>query len=378
MNKNILIISGEPSGDIRAGELVKELKKLVHGFEFWGIGGDSMKREGVLLCEHIREFSFVGAWEVLCNLGKIHSQYKNLTKLILKKRPAAAILIDYPGFNLRMARFLSKHKIPVIYYIIPQVWAWGANRVNHLRNYVEKTLVLFKFEETFLTAHGVNAEFAGHPLVDTVMPPAYERRENTTPDCFKIALLPGSRKHEILNLLPIMLQTAEKISLKNPETRFIIAENSNVNKSLYDSLISPYTRLNLTRVTDDAFNALNQSDFAIITSGTATLEATLLKKPMIITYKAAFITYILYHMVNKAPFLGLVNIIAGEKIVPELLQDDATSEKLTAKTLEIISDPDKMSKTKEALQKVTAALGKKGAALRAAQSIAKFLQEKNI
>jgi len=378
MDKNILIISGEPSGDMRGGELVKELSKLVPNFEFWGIGGDSMKSEGVSLSEHIREFSFVGAWEVLCNLGKIRSQYKDLTELILKKKPTAAILIDYPGFNLRIARFLYEHKIPVIYYIIPQVWAWGAGRVNHLRKYVDKTLVLFKFEETFLTKHGVNAEFAGHPLVDTVTSPAYERRENPASDRFKIALLPGSRKHEILNLLPVMLQTAEKISLKKPETRFIIAENSNVSKSLYDSLISPYAHLSLARVTDDALNALNQSDFAIITSGTATLEAALLKKPMIITYKAAFITYLLYHMVNKAPFLGLVNIIAGEKIVPELLQHDAKSEKLAAKTLEIISDPDKMRETKEALQKVAAALGEKGAALRAAQSIAKFLQEKHL
>ncbi|MBL7072182.1 MAG: lipid-A-disaccharide synthase [Candidatus Omnitrophica bacterium] len=378
MNKNILIISGEPSGDMRGGELVKELSKLVPDLEFWGIGGDSMKREGVSLSEHIRDFSFVGAWEVLCNLGKIRSQYKDLTELILKKKPRAAILIDYPGFNLRIARFLYEHKIPVIYYIIPQVWAWGAGRVKHLRDHVDKTLVLFKFEETFLTKRGVNAEFAGHPLVDTVAPPANEKREETVPDHFTIALLPGSRKHEVQSLLPVMLQTAEKISLKKPGIRFIVAENSNVDRSLYDSLLSPYAHLSITRVTNKTFNALDMADFAIITSGTATLEAALLKKPMIITYKAAFITFVLYHIVNKAPFLGLVNIIAGKKIVPELLQNDAKSEKLAAETLEIISRPDKMRETKEALQKVADALGEKGAALRAARSIAKFLREKNI
>jgi len=377
MNKNILIISGEPSGDMRGGELAKELKKLLPETSLWGIGGDSMAGVGVALSEHIRDFSFVGAWEVLCNLSKIREQYKNLTKLIIKNKPFAAILIDYPGFNLRIARFLRENKIPVIYYIIPQVWAWGAHRVRHLRDYVDKALVLFKFEEKFLNTHHINCEFVGHPLIDA-FPPLSPQTENLAPDRFCIALLPGSRKQEIQKLLPVMLETAKKISFKKKNVSFVIAENSNVDKSLYDSFVSRYAHMDISRVTNDTFTALTQSDFAIVASGTATLEAALLEKPMIITYKAAFITSVLYHLVNKAPFLGLVNIVAGKEIVPELLQNNATSDKLSSKTLEIILNPAKMNETKEALRKVSLALGKKGAASRAAESIAEFLREKHL
>jgi len=376
MNKNILIISGEPSGDMRGGELAKELKTLLPKISLWGIGGDSMAGVGVALSEHIREFSFLGTWEVLCNLSKIRKQFKNLTKLIIKNKPFAAILIDYPGFNLRIARFLHKNKIPVIYYIIPQVWAWGAHRVTHLRDYVDKALVLFKFEETFLNNHHINCEFVGHPLIDS-FPPRSPQTQSPASDRFRIALLPGSRKQEIQKVLPVMLETAEKISFKKKNVSFIIAENSNVDKSIYDSFVSRYPHIDISRVTNDTFTALTQSDFAIITSGTATLEAALLEKPMIITYKAAFITFVLYHLVNKAPFLGLVNIVAGKEIVPEFLQNNATSDKLSSKTLEIILSPAKMNETKEALRKVSLTLGKKGAASRAAQSIAQFLREKH-
>jgi len=377
MNKNILMISGEPSGDMRGGELAKELKKLLPEISLWGIGGDSMAGVGVALSEHIREFSFVGAWEVLCNLSKIRKQFKNLTKLIIKNKPFAAILIDYPGFNLRIARFLHKNKIPVIYYIIPQVWAWGAHRVNHLRDYVDKALVLFKFEEDFLNTRHVNCEFVGHPLIDAFSqrPP---QTENPSSNRFRIALLPGSRKQEIQKLLPVMLETAEKISFKKENVSFIIAENSNVDKALYDSFVSRYAHMAISRVTNDTFTALIQSDFAIVTSGTATLEAALLEIPMIVTYKAAFITSVLYHLVNKAPFLGLVNIAAGKEIVPELLQNDATSDKLSSKTLEIILSPSKMNNIKKALRKVSLSLGEKGAASRAAQSIVQFLREKHL
>ncbi|MBU0683524.1 MAG: lipid-A-disaccharide synthase [Candidatus Omnitrophota bacterium] len=377
MKHNILIIAGEPSGDIRAGELLKEFKKLIPYAIFWGIGGDSMKKEGVHLVEHIKNLSMVGVWEVIKNLSKIRLQYNSLTSAIKKKKPSLAILVDYPGFNLRIAKFLKKQQIPVIYYVIPQVWAWGTSRVKQLREYVDKSLVLFDFEKSFLSKHHVDCEFVGHPLVDSAKN-ALSQFPETRSSKNTIALLPGSRKHEISTLFPIMLSAAEQIKLKMKAVKFVVAESSNIDRSIYASFLSKHPSLNVSRVLDDTFAALSQSDFAIVTSGTATLETALMEKPMIIIYKAAFITCLVYHIVRKIPFLGLVNIIVGKEIVPEMLQKNANAEKISLKTLEILSSPSRMLSIKNDLKKVKSALGEEGSSRRAAHAINRFIEENHI
>lgn len=367
MNKNILIIAGEPSGDMRAGELLAEFKKLQMRFSFWGIGGARMEQEGVELVEHIHNLSVIGLWEAVKKLPKIYIQYKKLTREIEKRRPDLAILIDYPGFNLRLAKFLHNKNIPVVYYVIPQIWAWGAGRIKSLKKYVKKAIVLLKFEEDLLIREGIPCEFAGHPLVDNA-PPLAERKGN-----FTIALLPGSRKNEILNILPAMLLTAEKIYQCRKDIRFIIAQNSHVDKTIYDSFIKNHPFLPLTRLVDNTFETLNQSDFVLVTSGTATLETAFMQKPMTIIYRTAFLCPFLIRLLIKTPFFGLPNIIAGEKIVPELLGKNAVPDKLFQTVMEIIDSPIRMQTIKNNLKKLTSSLGEKGASAKAAKIIAEIL-----
>ncbi|RKY42371.1 MAG: lipid-A-disaccharide synthase [Candidatus Makaraimicrobium thalassicum] len=372
MNRNILIITGEPSGDMRAGELLKELKKLLPEASFWGIGGDCMAGQGAELIEHVRKLSIVGVWEAVKDLSRIRRQYKNTAENIRKRRPGLAILVDYPGFNLSVARFLRRENIPVVYYILPQVWAWGRWRIRSLKSYTDRILVLFRFEKEFLEQAGVDCEFVGHPLLDTAPLPA--RREPREP--FTIALLPGSRKSEILNMLPVLLDTAEKIHERQKDVHFIVAENSNIDKALYDPALAGHSGLSVSRVTDNTFAALDRCDLAVVTSGTATLETAIMGKPMVITYRAAILTYVLFRIFAKTPFLGLTNIIAGKEVAPELLQGNATPEKLSRKILEIMNDGPRMQRMRDELKEVAHALGEKGASRRAAEAITRFISEK--
>jgi len=370
MDRNILIIAGEPSGDIRAGEVLKELKKLLPGTSFWGIGGDCMEQQGVEIIEHIQHLSIIGVWEAIKNLSLIRRQYKNVTENIRKRKPHLAILIDYPGFNLKVAGFLHRENVPVIYYVIPQVWAWGRGRIKTLKRCVNKALVLFEFEKNLLDEHGIDSEFVGHPLLDKA--PLEEKERIKGKEHFTIALLPGSRKSEIENMLRTMLDTAEVIQEKLQDVRFIIAENSNVPKTLYDPMLAERDNLSVSRRTDDTFAVLAECDFAIVTSGTATLETAVMQKPMVIVYRAAFLTYILVRIFKKVAFLGMPNILAGKEIVPELYQDDLTPEKLSRKILAIIEDDSRMRQIEEELKAVRDSLGGRGASRRAAEAIARF------
>lgn len=372
MGKNILIIAGEPSGDIRAGELLRELKDLEGGAHFWGIGGDSLAGEGMELVEHIRDHSMVGVVEIVSKLPKIFSQINNIKKEIEKRKPDFAILVDYPGFNLKIARILKKNKVPVVYYIVPQVWAWGEHRIKTIKKCVSLALVLFPFEEKLLSERGVKCRFVGHPLVDTSGSLQEEASPGKDTGKFTIALLPGSRKHEISHMLPIMLSAAEKIKKAKGGVKFILAESSNINKSSYEGHLMGHEDLDITSLRDDTLRALRVCDFALVTSGTATLEAAIAEAPMIIVYKASLLSFILYKIFANVTFLGLANIIAGKEIVPELLQANLTTDNLSKCALEIINSPSKMNDMKVNLRKVKEALGEKGAAKRAAEAVKSF------
>jgi len=372
LEPNIFIIAGEPSGDIRAGELIKELKKCVPGASFWGIGGDRMEEQGVSLIEHIRDLSIIGVWEAIKNLPRIKRHYNNCIRMIEKNKPDAAILVDYPGFNLKIAEYLHSRNIPVIYYIIPQVWAWGSGRTKKLKRYTDKILVLFEFEKRFLEKYGIEAEFVGHPLLDKAPDPLQHKKKSSS---LTVALLPGSRDSEIRNLLPPMLGAADIVNSKRADACFLLAENSNVDISLYDSLLSGYDHLDIRRIKDDTFDALQEADFAMVTSGTATLETAVMEVPFVIIYKVAPLTWFLADIFVKTPFAGLVNIIAGKEVAPELLQDKASPEIISEKALYMLDDASILGNTKDELRKVKLALGGKGAPKRAALAIERFLKD---
>ncbi|MFA6636525.1 MAG: lipid-A-disaccharide synthase [Candidatus Omnitrophota bacterium] len=367
---NIMIIAGEPSGDARGAELIHALKPLAGDVSFWGFGGDLMSQEGVEIVRHVRELSMVGAVEIIHKLPDIWRHYRQIVTLVKKRKPIMAVLIDYPGFNMKVAGYLKSASVPVVYYIIPQVWAWGKWRIKKIKRFVRKALVLFPFEETLLRENGIDCDFVGHPLSDSFAGkvPAADIAENGTG--LNIALLPGSRRHEINNMLPVMLGAAEIIRKTSPSARFLLAESPNIDKKIYDSFLSSHKDLAVERFRGNTAGTLSACSFAVITSGTATLEGAMMEKPMVIVYKASRMTYLFYLLLSRVPFLGLVNIIAGKEVVPELLQNKFTSKNLAHAILEIAKNPERMAAIKKDLGKVRISLGGQGAAKRAAERIA--------
>ena len=368
MKKSILIIAGEPSGDMRGAEIVSEIKKLIADVHIWGIGGDNMQREGVELTDHVKNLSFMGIMGVLKNLGKIRKQFKDITTEAKKRNPDLAVLIDYPGFNLRVAKALHKMNIPVVYYIIPQVWVWHESRIKPLKAFTKKILVLFKFEQTFLKERDTDSIFVGHPLIDVA-----PKIDNTPHKNITIALLPGSRKNELKFLFSPILAAASIIKKKIPTIKFILAKSSNVPNEMYEEALSFHPELPISTVFNSTFEALNKCDYAIVASGTASLETTIMEKPMVVTYKIAPFTYFIASKLIKFDYVSLANIISKKELIPECLQSEATGELIAQRLLKIIEDPELTAQTKAGLKKVKESLGEKGAAQRVAVEIVKML-----
>lgn len=376
MAKKILIVSGEPSGDLHASNLVKDLKSLKPDLEFFGLGGVLSRASGVDVVFDITKMAVVALVDVYKNIFTIGRAFTGLLKKIDSARPDLAILVDYPGFNLRLAKQLKKRNIPVIYYISPQIWAWGADRIHIIKRCVKKMVVFFKFEEELYKKEGVDAECIGHPLLDTVKPSLSKadvlKKYSFFGNKRVIALLPGSRISEVKTLLPAMAGAAAIINKELNGAQFVITKHKNIPIELYEK-IAGRSSLDVKIVEGDVYNVLSAADFAIVASGTATLETAILGTPFIITYKSNLINYIAARIVFKKWVFGLVNIIAGKIIVPELLQYDATPEKMAAASLEIIRNEPRRSAMIEDLQKVKSSLGSPGARTRAARAILPYL-----
>ena len=375
--KKILIVAGEPSGDLHASNLVKDLKALRPNLTFFGIGGVLSKKAGVDIVFDITPLALVGLVEVLKNIFTVGRAYKAILRKADTEKPDLAILVDYPGFNLRLAKALKRRSIPVIYYISPQVWAWGRDRVNIVKRYVKKILVFFKFEEELYKTYGIDAEFVGHPLLDTVKTTLPKDEILKTYDLSKekpvIALLPGSRLSELKTLLPVMLAAAGIIDQKLGGVQFIIAKYRGLPGDLYEN-IAKASKLDIRTAEGDTYNVLAASDFAIVASGTATLETAIVGTPLVIVYKVNLITYLLYKIVSDIKFLGIVNIIAGKEAAPEILQFKMTPENIAATVVGLIRDVKLLSSMRDELGRVKRSLGSPGASLRAARSILPFLQ----
>lgn len=377
MAKSILIVAPEPSGDLHGANLVKDLKALKTDLEFFGLCGKLCKAAGVDTDFDVKRLAVVGLVDVLKNIFTIGRVFKNTLKEIDSKKPSLAILVDYPGFNLRLAKELKRRGIPVIYYISPQIWAWGGDRINVIKECVAKILVFFKFEEELYKKNGINSEFVGNPLLETVKTtlPKDEilKKYNLSKAKPVIALLPGSRTMEVATLLKIMVGSAGIIAKELPEAQFVVAKYKNLPAALYEGPLKGST-LDIRIVDADAYNILSASDFAIVASGTATLETAIIGTPFVITYRVGLINYIAYRIVAKIRMLGLVNIIAGRIIVPECLQYDATCEKIAKESLGILRDNAKRAAMISELASVKASLGTPGASHRAALAILPYLQ----
>lgn len=374
MTKRVLISAGETSGDMHAANLANNLKKLDPDLEFFGIGAKKMEEAGVDLVERMDRFAIIGVWEAIVRLADIRRLYEKLLKRTGKTRPDVAILIDYPGFNLTLARKLKKTGIRVVYYITPQVWAWGGFRIHMIKKYVDKALVILRFEEALFKKHGVDAVFVGHPLLDREVSKSSLDRESLhlAKDKFTIALLPGSRESEVKTLLPLMLKTASLIQ-KEKEVQFVLLKSSGVDEKIYAGALEK-SGLSIAVIKEDTYGCLSLCDFVFVASGTATLESAIMEKPMLITYKTSFLTSLLFKIFARTRFIGLVNVIAGREISPEILQYDATAPNLASGILSIISSKEKMEKQVQDLRQVKHVLGTPGASLRAAREILGFIK----
>lgn len=376
--KRILIVAGEPSGDLRAAELINALKEKLPQISVVGIGGVEMLKAGAKLYYDIANLAVVGFTEVLQNIGKFMKIFKFLSEKLDTDNIGAVILIDYPGFNLRFAREAKKRNIPVIYYISPQVWAWGEKRIELIKKLIDKMIVVFKFEEKLYRERGVPADFVGHPLLDTVKPsldPAQLKRTLGIPEGHRIiALLPGSRKQEVIRHLPVMIKASKIIQNHFGNVRFLILKSSIIKEKRIIKILQN-TDLPIKIVKNETYyDCLNISDFVLTASGTATLETALMNKPMIVIYKTSLLTYLILKPQIKIPHIGLVNVVARKKIVPEFIQYQARPKIIANKTIEILSNGEMTQDIKRELSQVREKLGECGASRRAAEIISKFLK----
>jgi len=374
----ILIVAGEPSGDLHSSNLITALRKLRPDVEIYGLGGHLMQEAGAKLSHNIADSAIIGFTEVLKKLKFFKKIFKELLDDVDRQRPDAVILVDFPGFNLRLAKALKQRGIPIIYYISPQVWAWGQKRIHSIKHLVDKMIVIFKFEKELYKKYDFDVDFVGHPLIETVHPsmePAQAKDKfGISKGSRVIAIMPGSRKAEVKKLLPAMLKAAKIIKQNMPEVQFILPRSNTVDPVLFDSILEAESSLDIKIIDNCFYDCVNICDLALVASGTATLETAILQKPMVVIYKVSFFSWLISKALIKIPYIGLANVVAGEKIVPELIQFDVTPEKISSHALRILQSPEILSSTKQNLSKIKDALGEPGASLAAAKSVLEFLK----
>lgn len=367
----LFISAGELSGDLHGGKLIESLKEIVPTLEIAAIGGDNMAAAGAQLLFHIRDTSFMGFAEVIKHLPFIARLFRRTLRFIDEFKPDAVVLIDYPGFNLRLAKALHRRNIPVIYYIMPQVWAWHQSRVKKISRYTSEALCILPFEESWFNARGVRATFVGHPLLD--------RQENAGPesDCKffndgapRIALFPGSRQQEVDKHLPLMISAVQVLRQEFPDLQTAMAGALDVDLQKYQHT---YQFGWLTWHINSTRALIKAADVLIMASGTATLEATIYLKPFVVIYRVSPLTYWLGKRVIKVPFITMANLIAGKRGVLELIQKDASITNIVREVRRILTDREYAEEKRTFLENVNRQLGKPGASRRAAQIIAKYL-----
>lgn len=375
--KKIFIVSGEPSGDLLAGDLASAIKTVDPDIKISAVGGRYLAKAGCEIFYDIKELSVMGFFDVLKKLPK----FLKLRKIILEKidadKPDAIIFVDFSGFNLRLAKSINK-RIPAIYYVSPQVWASREGRINRVKKFISLMVVLFKFEEEFYRQRGIQVTCVGHPLLDLAKPDL-EKQEflanfRIFPSKKIIALLPGSRKQEVNLILPLMLKAARLINKVIPQTQFIIAKSPNLDTQVYQNLCKNFS-LDLKIIDGKTHDCLNMAEVSLVCSGTATLEAAIAQKPFVIVYKTNLLNYMLYRPQIKIPYIGMVNIVAGKKIVPEFIQFGANPKKIAESILKFLKEPAAANQLSQGLAMVTNNLGAPGAAGRAAKLILDFLQK---
>lgn len=367
------LIAGEASGDLHASNLMKAIKRNDPEAKFRGFGGERMEHESLTVIKHYKELAFIGFWEVAKHLRTILRNIKLCKQDILDFQPDTVILIDYPGFNLRIASFLKEQGIKVIYYISPQVWAWHASRVKKIKKIVDRMLVILPFEKQFYADWGMDVDFVGHPLLDAL--DNFQFNEHIRSDYQLnekpiIALLPGSRTKEIQDMLPEFLFLANKYA----DYQFVVAGLSQHGRAFYQEIIQTAP---VKIVIDETYSLLNKANAAIVTSGTATLETALLGVPQVVAYKGGWLNYLIGRYVVNVDYISLVNLVMDELLVDELIQGDLNSDKLEDSFQKLLNEPQR-TRFKEKYKELRNRLGGVGASANAAKIIEGELQQNKL
>lgn len=377
-SKKILLVAGEVSGDLHGSHLVEAIHNIDPEVHFFGVGGEGLKRSGMELLYSAHSLSVVGVTEVFIKLRPILKALRRLKKSLEQEKPDLVILIDFPDFNFRLAKIAHRRGIPILYYISPQVWAWRPKRIRWIARWVKKMVVLFSFEVPLYEAAGVDVEWVGHPLIDIVKPTLSKevafKKFGLDPKRRTVGLLPGSRIHEVERLLPPLLASAHLLQKEIPDLQFILPLAPSLPKTILSSYLENIS-VPVNVVEGFNYDVMNLSDLLITASGTATLEGAILRKPMIIIYKVSFLSYWIGRALIQVDHIGLVNLLAGKEIAPELIQQDVHPQRIAEEAILILRDPTLSRKMTDAMDEVCQKLGEPGAAQRAARIVLSLLYQ---
>ena len=378
--KNIMLVAGEASGDQRGAEVAQALLSRNPQLTLFGIGGTQMRTAGVKTTVDVNQLAVIGFFEIIKHLPRILKIFNNTKQLLKERQPDLLILIDYPGFNLRLAKIAKTLNIPVLFYISPQVWAWRAHRVKKIAQLVDHMAVIFPFEKQYYQQQNLAVTYVGHPLTEKLkqIPSINTARSilslKTTDKV--VTLLPGSRTSEIERLLPIMLDAVSKLATQHPELKFLLAKAATIDIKKINTLFGSSTAT-IQIINNDTYTAISAADVVLTASGTATLETALLNKPMVVIYRMNRLTAAMLKRLLKIPYVSLCNIVAGKQVVVELLQKEANSENINKEILLILNDQDYCKQMKSNLKLIKEKLGDFDAAVNVAQIALQMLSSTN-
>jgi lipid-A-disaccharide synthase len=373
---NILLVCAEASGDLHGGHLVEATRETVPGARWFGCGGDHLDAAGMELIHHVREMSVLGLTDVIRAYPRLRRIFYDLVGAARVRQPDLAVLIDSPDFNLRLAKPLRRLGIPILYYVSPQVWAWKKRRIPKVARLVDRLMCIFPFEPALYDGTGLAVDYIGHPLADEVR--VSRAREETLqgygldPAKPTIALLPGSRRHEVAYLLPVFVETASRLQRDLPDCQYLLSRAPTIAPALVDDALT-HLPGPAVLVEGRVHEAIAASDLVWVASGTASLEVALLRRPMVILYKTGRLTAAIAKRVVTIPHLGMVNVLGRREVVPELLQEKATPERLLAASLPVLTDPAAAARQIADIDAVVSDLDRGGASQRAAEIVAEML-----
>lgn len=373
--QTVMLIAGETSGDHHGARLVRAMKEKAPGVCFCGIGGEAMRAAGVDIIVDAGQLSVVGITEVFSKMPRVLEGAGAIKRAIMRRRPDLLVLIDFPDFNLHMARFAKKHQVKVLYYISPQIWAWRSGRVHKIRRYVDHMAVILPFEADFYHAHDVAVTFVGHPLLDHYPTAAYAPPEKRADGKAVVGLLPGSRYSEIDRHLPVMLAAASQINQRIDGLVFRVSVAPSIDRQWLESRIIHYRKvMDIELAPGGIADVLAESTLVVAASGTVTLETAIHAVPMVIVYQISPLSYMLGRALVRVDHIGLANIIAGERVVPELIQADATPAKIAQTVIDLLDEPEALDTVRRKLQQVREKLGEPGASEKTADIALHMMQ----